>query len=113
MKDFWEQSSFFFVAPLEFDEKAVTKSWKENTSALLSEAKDILIHIESFTSGIIHDHLQAFVEKKEIGFGPIMVPLRIALVGSSKGPDLMQIIEMLGKEEVIKRIDFALNKIKA
>ena len=112
VKDFWDESSFFFVAPVEFDEKAVAKNWKENTQDLLSEAKNILSQSNPFSAEIIHENFKIFIDKQGIGFGQMMVPLRIALVGSSKGPDLVQIIEMLGKEEVIKRIKYALNKIK-
>ncbi len=112
VKDFWEQSSFFFVAPESYDEKAVAKNWKENTSALIIEVITLLENIDPFTAVTIHDRIQRFIEEKKIGFGQVMVPVRIALVGSSKGPDLMQIMEMIGQSEVINRLKKALNKIK-
>ena len=112
VKDIWEQSSFFFISPETFDEKAIAKNWKQNTPELLAEVKNILSSIENFSAEPIHDKIKIFIENKGIGFGQVMIPLRIALVGAGKGPDLVQIIEMLGKNEVIKRIDFALGKIK-
>jgi len=112
VKDIWEQSSFFFISPETFDEKAIAKNWKQNTPELLSEVKNILSSTEPFIAEPIHDNIKIFIENKGIGFGQVMIPLRIALVGAGKGPDLVQIIEMLGKDEVVRRIDFALKKIK-
>ena len=112
VKDIWEQASFFFISPETFDEKAIAKNWKQNTPELLFEVKNILSSTEPFFAEPIHDKIKIFIENKGIGFGQVMIPLRIALVGAGKGPDLVQIIEMLGKDEVIRRIDFALKKIK-
>lgn len=52
-------------------------------------------------------------EEKEIKLGKIMQAVRLAITGVGAGPDLMQIFEILGKEELILRIDFALKNIKA
>ena len=49
---------------------------------------------------------------KEWGFGSVMVPIRLALVGSSSGPDLFEILELLGKDETIDRIKTAISKIQ-
>ena len=48
---------------------------------------------------------------KEWGFGAVMVPIRLALVGGSSGPDLFEICELIGKEETIQRIETAISKI--
>jgi glutamyl-tRNA synthetase len=50
--------------------------------------------------------------EKEWGFGVVMVPIRLALVGSSSGPDLFDICELIGKAETIGRIRIACEKIK-
>lgn len=49
---------------------------------------------------------------KEWGFGTVMVPIRLALVGGSSGPDLFVIFEMLGQVETIERIRKAISKIQ-
>jgi glutamyl-tRNA synthetase len=57
---------------------------------------------------IVHD----FAENKGLGMGKVMMPLRLALVGELKGPDVPDILELLGKEESISRINNAINNFK-
>ena len=51
------------------------------------------------------------LEEKEIGMGQIMMPLRLVLVGSGKGPGVIEIMELLGKEEVIRRVEVGIEII--
>ena len=104
VQDFWELSSFFFQAPLTYDEKAAKKNWKENTSELMKELISILEGIENFTSEHIETIVKEWITSKEIGFGKIMQPFRLSLVGAMKGPHLFDIAEMIGKQETIDRI---------
>ena len=106
--DLWDQSSFFFQAPLEYDQKAIKKSWKEDTSVLITEVKEILKNVHPFTSVNTENAVKNYVESKQTGFGRIMNPLRLAIVGGGYGPHLFDIFEMIGKEETLKRIDMAI-----
>jgi glutamyl-tRNA synthetase len=108
ISDFWGQSSFFFEAPAEYDPKAIKKRWKENTPEILSGLKDVLNSIGTFDKQNIHDDVEKYAQEKEIGMGQVMIPLRISLVGGTFGPDLAEIAEILGKEEVTSRIDRAI-----
>jgi len=112
IKDFWEQGSFFYVAPTEYAAKAVKKQWKENTPALMQELIQFLQEIGEWKAGNLKEKLSEWIQNKAIGFGKIMQPLRLSLVGDLKGPDLFVILEMLGKQEVLKRIERAVNEIK-
>ena len=112
VKDFWNQGNFFFVAPSEYAPKAVKKQWKEQTPDLMLEVIEVLQNIDDFTAGNIKEKLSEWITGKEIGFGKVMQPLRLSLVGDLKGPDLFVIMEMLGKDEVIKRIQTAVEKIQ-
>ena len=111
LPDLWEQSWFFFSRPETYDEKVARKGWKEDTSSLLTEVKELLASIEPFTSTEIEPAVKELVNKREIGFGKIMNPLRLCLVGSNIGPGLMDMMEVLGKEEVLSRIDRGLSTI--
>src|SRR6056297_1172191 len=51
------------------------------------------------------------IEKNDVGFGKLMMPLRIAVTGQGFGPDLFSSMELLGKETVISRLDTALEKL--
>jgi len=104
VSDFWDLSSFFFEAPKYYDEKASKKNWKEGTSELMLELISIIENCSSFTSIDTENTVKEWIGVKEIGFGKVMQPLRLSLVGALKGPHLFDIIEMIGKEETINRI---------
>ena len=59
----------------------------------------------------IEVRIKDWIEKKELGMGMIMNPLRLALVGAPKGPGVFDIIEVLGKDETIKRIQQAISTL--
>ena len=111
VKDFWELSSFFFEAPLEFEAKAAKKNWKEDTSELMTLFISIISKIEDFSSENIEKEVKEWITSKEIGFGKIMQPLRLSLVGKLAGPHLFDIIVMIGKQETISRIENAIDKL--
>lgn len=112
VKDIWSQSSFFFEAPVVYDEKVVKKRWKEQTPALMKQVRDIIASVEDFSAVNAKEQVSSFIESNELGFGPIMNPLRLCIVGAGSGPDLFEIIELIGKEESLARIDRALVEIK-
>ena len=104
VKDFWSLSSYFFKTPEDYDEKASKKQWKEGTSALMNELIIVLASIDDFSSKTIEETIKSWISSKEIGFGKIMQPLRLAIVGEMKGPHLFDIIDMIGKDEAVLRI---------
>ncbi len=108
IKDLWNLTHFYFLSPREYDSKAVKKAWKEDTPILMHELTRILNDITDFSEDNISSIVKGWITGKEIGFGKIMMPLRIALVGSLQGPDLFQIAAMIGKTETIERIENAI-----
>lgn len=110
--DFWEQSAFFFQTPTEYDAKTVKKRWKENTPALMADVKDIIANVKDFDAANTKAAVSAYIEEKELGFGAIMNALRLAVVGAPMGPDLFEIIEIVGQKESVARIEKAIAEIK-
>lgn len=110
--ELWDQVNFFFEAPKEYDAKTVKKGWKADTPELMTELKGILEGIEDFSSANTEEVVKEWITSKEIGFGKVMNPFRLAMVGAGKGPHMFDIIEILGKEESISRLDFAMENIK-
>jgi len=106
--DFWDLSNFFFEAPTLYDEKATKKNWKEDTSDLMKELIEVIETVEEFNSQNIETVIKEWITVKEIGFGKVMQPFRISLVGELKGPHLFDIAEMIGKQETILRINNAI-----
>lgn len=109
--DIYENGKFFFEAPTSYDEKASKKAWNDETSAILGEFATILEETK-FVSENLKAALHSFAESKGLGMGKVMMPLRLALVGELKGPDVPDIMELLGKEETTSRINNAINNFK-
>ncbi|MXN92648.1 glutamate--tRNA ligase [Flavobacterium sp. Sd200] len=108
--ELWDLSDYFFVAPAEYDEKAL-KNWKPETNELLKELTVVLENTLDFTSANTESVVKAWIEEKGVGMGKVMQPLRISLVGSLKGPHLFDIMELIGKEETISRINKAVQTL--
>ncbi|CAM4181068.1 MULTISPECIES: glutamate--tRNA ligase [Flavobacterium] len=105
--ELWGLSDYFFVAPNEYDAKA-NKNWKDDTPELMQKVITELNTISNFTSLNIETLLKEWMTQNEIGMGKVMQPLRLSLVGALKGPHLFDIIEMIGKEETVRRIEKAI-----
>ncbi len=111
LPDLWQQSWFFFTRPEGYDEKVTRKVWKEDTTGLIREVRDLLASLDPFACDTIEPSVKELVMSREIGFGKVMNPLRLILVGSNLGPGLMDMMEVLGKEEVLQRIEVGLTTI--
>ena len=110
--EFVSMGAFFFSYSTEFDEGSL-KKWKADSPALVAAYKAKLEEIEEteFIAANIKSALEATVAENEVGFGKVMMPARIATTGQGFGPDLFPALELIGKEEVLKRIDLALEKL--
>ncbi|MBL7881788.1 MAG: glutamate--tRNA ligase [Chryseobacterium gambrini] len=110
-KDIYENGKFFFEAPISYDEKASKKAWNDETSAILGELASNLEGAD-FNAENLKQTVHDFAENKGLGMGKVMMPLRLSLVGELKGPDVPDIMELLGKEQTISRINNAVNNFK-
>ena len=111
VSDFWLLSKFFFICPSEYDAKASKKQWKESTPQIMKDLITILFNIDDFSSSTIETTVKEWLTKNELGFGKVMPPFRLALVGAMSGPHLFDIAEIIGKEETIARIKNAIETL--
>lgn len=112
VSDFWELSHYFFVAPTSYDEKASKKAFKEGTKDILEHVASIVKDIEDFSVENLQTQIKGWITDNEIGFGKVMMPLRLALVGALQGPDVFDIMFMIGKAENVNRINSAIKFLK-
>ncbi len=111
--DLWEQASFFFEAPTAYDEKSLKKRWKEESPQCLRELVEVLKGIDDYSKVNENEQLVLdWVASKGYNLGTVMNSFRITLVGAAKGPHIFNIIDILGKEETIARVNRALEVIK-
>ena len=111
LSDLWSALKIFFEAPDEYDSKAIKKVWKENTATLLQTVADRLVNQDHLKTDAFKSLLQSIAEGAGTGIGALMGPLRLVLVGSLTGPDLLQLTHTLGARVVIDRINIALMEI--
>ena len=112
VKELWDQTAFFFVAPTEYDENTAKKRWKEDSAKLLGELADVLSVREPFDSAGTEEYVKVWIEEKGYHLGNIMNATRLALVGEGKGPHIFDITEALGKEETVNRLRRAIDVLK-
>jgi glutamyl-tRNA synthetase len=111
VNDLWEQSNYFFSAPEMYDESAVKKCWKTETDKLIQAAIIILKDTSAFNQELLSAKVKSWITEAGIGFGSVMQPLRLSLVGEMKGPDVFAIMEILGKDETIERLENAIKRL--
>ena len=111
VKDMWEEGKYYFSAPTSYDEKTIRKKWKEDTPKYVSELKDKLSILSDFSSENIEVEFKKYLEENELGMGRLLPAFRVCLTGLGMGPSLFDIASLLGKEETIKRMETALEKI--
>jgi glutamyl-tRNA synthetase len=112
IKDFWDQSYFFFEAPKEYDAKTVKKRWKEHIPDLMRQLKEVLEGIDDFSSGNVEQIVKQWIEAEALSMGQIMNAFRLCIVGAGKGPHLFDIIALIGKEESLRRLQAGIDNIK-
>lgn len=110
IEEILEMGRFFFEDPEEYDEKAL-KKWKDGSAELVALYKAEIEDLSNFEAGKLKVSLESVINAQDVGFGKLMMPLRIAITGQGFGPDLFASMELLGKEAVIRRIDTALEKL--
>lgn len=111
VKELWDQSSFFFVAPTSYDEKTLKKRWKAESPAQMTELAELLAQITDFSAANTELIVKEWIETNAYHLGNIMNAFRLVIVGESKGPHMFEIIALLGKEETVKRINMAVATI--
>jgi glutamyl-tRNA synthetase len=105
VKDIWDQTDFFFKAPVSYDPEAVKKRWKDDSAALLKELRSLLENLSDFSPAAIEPIVKTWIEEHGYNTGSIMNAFRLVVVGALRGPHMYDIISWIGKEETLKRID--------
>ena len=113
VNELWDQSSYFFVAPTDYDAKTVRKRWKAETPDQMRELIDILKKMDDFSAENQEKIIMKWIRDNEYHLGNVMNAFRLALVGEGKGPHIFGITVLLGKEETIARLKKAIETIPA
>lgn len=106
-----EAGSFFFERPTSYDEKTVRKKWNEQSANGVAKFGEAVGQLQDVSAEQAKALLVETLEQLELGLGRVMPALRVSLTGQAGGPDLMEIIAILGPAEVAERIRIALDTL--
>lgn len=109
LTDLWDLSHYFFTSPTLYDSKAVKKHWKENSEKILKRVSQLITSMENCSAENIEIGFKQLHDSENIGAGQLMPLLRLALVGELKGANISQIIQIIGRQETIERIEKFIN----
>ena len=112
VKELWPLCSFFFIPPMEYDEKTVKKRWKAYSAKQMTELGQVLEQVEDFSIEGQENAVMEWVERNEYKLGDVMNAFRLALVGIGKGPGMFDISAFLGREETLRRLHRAIDILK-
>jgi len=109
--ELWDQGDFFFRAPEEYASKDVKKRWGEDTPRIMEELVGVLEGIEDMASANAEKITLDWIASKGYHLGNVMNAFRLAVVGACRGPHMFDITELMPKEEVIRRIRLAIERL--
>lgn len=111
--DILKDGYYFCEEVKEYDEKMIRKKWKGGAPKALEDYANVLLSLEDFSTEVIESKTKSYLEENELKFGDLFPMLRIALTGSTKGPSVFEMINLLGKETVLDRIKTSVGKFNA
>jgi glutamyl-tRNA synthetase len=99
-----EKSKYLFETPLRYDEQVLTKKWSPEIAQLMIELAQKVENTTDFNGEEVKHALAQLAESKGMGLGKVMQPLRMVITGEGNGPELVDIINFIGKEELLHRL---------
>lgn len=107
ISDFWDIASYLFKAPETFAEADVKKFWKPENTGLAEKAAAFITGFEPYTKDAVDEHLQEYIRSNGWPMGKVMNTLRLAMIGSSSGLGIADVVTLIGKDEVASRMEYA------
>lgn len=111
VKELWDQSAYFFVAPESYDEKTIRKRWKRETPDQMRQLVSLMGEMEDFSAANQEKIVMDWIQRQELHTGNIMNAYRLAIVGEGKGAHMFDITEVIGREETLERLQRAIDTI--
>ncbi len=111
VSEFWANGNYFFIAPSAYDADVIKKRWNEQSANFIKTVTESFKGLTSFTAAETESTFKETAEKVGVGAGQVMQLFRVCLSGVGGGPMLFEMVELLGKDEVVKRLETAINSI--
>ena len=106
ISEFWSFGAYFFIAPAVYDAEVLKKRLHEKTADFIKEVLVAFEELTDFNSAKTEIAFKLVAEKLGLGAGQVMQLFRVSITGVGGGPALFEIVELLGKENVLSRLRF-------
>jgi glutamyl-tRNA synthetase len=113
VQDMLVDGAYLLARPTLFDKETIKKKWKVETFNLVKDWLEDIKSIDNFEAAEIESTFKAFLAKKEVGIGSVLLPFRLSVTGVGAGPGMFDIAAFLGKEEVVLRMEIGLFAIES
>lgn len=111
VSEFWSLGYFFFTRPVSYDEMMISKRWNEKVKEFFTSVAVGYSEIDDFTFQQAETVFKNTATEKNMKAGEVMPLFRVLLIGVASGPGLFETATILGKDEVLARLNIALNKL--
>lgn len=111
VKEYLTKSPYFFVAPTDYEEASRIKNWNADSSSYMEKLGEEFSKLDNPSKEDFEKALKSVAAELNVGAGKLIHPLRLAVSGMSTGPGMYDLLLILGKEEVIKRIGSAVTRL--
>jgi glutamyl-tRNA synthetase len=112
VKEYIEKSPYFFEAPSSYEEAVVAKRWNDNSYDLLKKLIEKFEKLNNPSKEDYENALKETAQENGAGNGDLIHPLRLSVSGMGAGPGVFDIVDIIGKEESVKRMKKAITSIK-
>jgi len=109
IKDIYNNVKYLFEKPTKYDRKTLRKKWKTNSPEIMIQLSNKFTNIQDWNKDNIRQSFEEFINETEYNFGVVMPGLRLVITGNGFGPDIFEIMEIIGKDETIKRLKDSFN----
>lgn len=109
--EFWNLGNYLFLQPQAYDKDVVKKRWNENSSVFFTALQEAYKKLNTFNAVETENTFKATAEKLGINPGHVMQLFRVCISGVGGGPVLFEMVALLGKEEIVKRLELAVEKL--
>lgn len=111
IKDMFSEGVYLFKAPTTFDAKTLSKKWNADAQEHMQNLIDLFSPLDTFDASTLEETFKAYLAEKEVGFGKVGPGFRLAITGQGMGPSMFEICAILGKEETLTRMKYALENL--
>jgi glutamyl-tRNA synthetase len=111
VKDMWHEADFFFIAPVAYDNEVIRKKWNDDSPRIIKELRDLIADIDPFDKERIEHIVREWAASRGYAAGMVFALFRLLLVGAARGPLLFDIVEWIGREETLRRLDNGLKRL--